>query len=107
MDKALRNTLRTTITQCRRSLEDATAELLEGQFGIHLDGTIEDAARMTHLSPDDLRFREETITHLHHIQSTMGGGGAVGRVAVEQLIREVGFTHLNRLCAYKILERRK
>ena len=36
MDKALRNTLRTTITQCRRLLEDATAELLEGQFGIHM-----------------------------------------------------------------------
>ena len=107
MDKSLRNTLRATITLSRRLLEDAIADLLEGQFGILRNGTIQDASRMTHLATEDLRFREEIIAHLRHIQATMVGDGAISRAAVEQLIREVGFTHLNRLCAYKILEDRK
>ncbi|HET9652957.1 MAG TPA: hypothetical protein VFP36_12230, partial [Usitatibacter sp.] len=64
MDKAIRNTLRNTVTQCRRILEGAVAELLEGQFGIHRDGTVELAARMTRLSDADRAYREQVARYL-------------------------------------------
>ena len=107
MDKALRTPLRTTVAQCRRVLEQGIAQQLEGEFGIHRSGTIEDTSRMGHLSSADQRYREELVMHLRHIQDTMLGGGPVSAEAIEQLTREAGFTHLNRLCAYKILEERK
>lgn len=102
MDKSLRNTLRNVVTQCRRLLEEAVAELLEGQFGIYTTGKIESVDRMKHLSADDLEYREQLLIHLQHIQAA----GFKTKDAVEQLVREVAFTHLNRFCAYKMMETR-
>jgi len=102
MDASTRNTLRNTVTSCRKILETAVAELLEGRFGIDRKGAITPDERMEHLAVDDRQFREDLITHLEHIQA----GGYSKKQAAEQLVREVAFTHLNRLCAYKILETR-
>lgn len=107
MDKDTRNALRSVVTQSRRLLEDAIGEQLEGHFGIHRDGQVEDASRMGHLSDEDQRLRAEVVESLRHIQATMLGGGSVSKEAVQQLVREVGFTHLNRLCAFRMLEQRK
>ncbi|WIG59039.1 MAG: hypothetical protein OJF49_001786 [Ktedonobacterales bacterium] len=103
LDKSIRNTLRLAVTQCRKLLEDTVAELLEGQFGIHRHGAVEPAARMAHLSPADLAYRAQVVRYLAHL----GARRFSAHDAVAQLIREVAFTHLNRLCAYKLLERRK
>src|SRR4051794_33523410 len=107
MDRGLRNTLRNTVAQCRGLLEASVRDLLEGQYGIYPDGRVLDAARMRNLSAQELAFRSDLVAGLEHIQATMLRGGAIGREAVEQLTREAGFTHLNRLCAFKILEHRK
>src|SRR5579859_489472 len=107
MDKAERNNLRNAVTECRHLLEEAVGELLEGHFGIHPSGDIEETNRMSHLSPEDAEIRAEIVANLDHVQATMLNGGAISKDAVQQLVREVGFTHLNRLCAYKILEHRK
>jgi hypothetical protein len=103
MDKALRNTLRNVVTQCRRELEKSVAEMLEGQFGIYATGKIDDIAAMSHLSAVDREYRSQLLVHLEHIQA----GGFKAKDAVEQFIREVAFTHLNRFCAYKMMEVRK
>ncbi|MEH1891212.1 MAG: hypothetical protein V7K92_17765 [Nostoc sp.] len=102
MDKSLRNTLRNVVTQCRRLLEEAVAELLEGRFGIYITGKVEPVDRMKHLSVDDLEYREQLLIHLQHIQAV----GFKTKDAIEQLVREVAFTHLNRFCAYKMMETR-
>src|SRR5579863_270708 len=102
MDKSLRNTLRIVVTQSRKILEEAIGELLQGQFGIHADGKIEDADSMTHLSEEEQLHREQLLVHLEHIQAT----GFKPKDAVAQLVREIAFTHLNRLCAYKMMETR-
>jgi hypothetical protein len=102
MDKSLRNTLRNVVTQCRRLLEEVVAELLEGQFGIYTTGKVDQADRMKHLSSDDWEYREQLLVHLQHIQAA----GFKAKDAVEQLVREVAFTHLNRFCAYKMMETR-
>ncbi|NJO40304.1 MAG: hypothetical protein HC769_11435 [Cyanobacteria bacterium CRU_2_1] len=103
MDKALRNTLRNVVTQCRKELEKSVAEMLEGQFGIYASGKIDDATAMSHLSAEDQEYRSQLLIHLGHIQA----GGFKAKDAAEQLIREVAFTHLNRFCAYKMMEVRK
>ena len=118
MDKALRNTLRNVVTQSRKILEDAIAEFLEGKYGIHETGAVEKSESLTHLSPDEISHRERVIAHLKHIDATTprskrskvttdgNDGPNYEPAAVEQLIREAAFTHLNRLCAYKMMAQR-
>ena len=102
MDKSLRAPLRNMVTVCRKLLESAIYERLEGQFGIFQNGKIEETDRLGHLSAEDQVYREQLLIHLDHIEA----GGIKPKEAVEQLIREVAFTHLNRLCAYKLMESR-
>ncbi len=102
MDKALRNTLRNVVTHCRRLLEESVVELLQGHFGIHPDGKVEDVGHMRHLNEEDQQYREQILAHLEHIKAS----AFKPKEAIEQLVREVAFTHLNRFCAYKTMETR-
>jgi hypothetical protein len=102
LDRATRSTLRNTVTRCRGLLEEAVGDVLEGRLGIRRSGEVEDAARMTHLSEEEQQHREQVISHLRHIEA----GSLKSNDAVARLIREVSYTHLNRLCAFKMLERR-
>jgi hypothetical protein len=102
LDRATRNTLRNTVTRCRGLLEEAVGDVLEGRLGIRRSGEVEDAARMTHLSAEEQQHREQVISHLRHIEA----GSLESNAAVARLIREASYTHLNRLCAFKMLERR-
>lgn len=106
MEKAQRNALRAMVTECRRILEQAIRDLMESRYGIHASGQIESFDRLRHLDSEEQRFRSEIVARIEHIQATVFGGKA-GSGAVEQLVREVAFTHLNRLCAFKMLERRR
>ena len=91
------------MTQCRCLLEEAVTEVLEGQFGIYASGKVDEADCMGHLSEDDREYREQLLIHLKHIQAA----GSKAHDAVERMVREVAFTHLNRFCAYKMMETRK
>jgi len=107
MDQAVRNRLRNVVTQCRRLLEESTAQALQGRFGIYAAGRkddvhVEDDARMGHLTDEDRALRRDLLDHLEHIKAV----GLKPREALEQLVREIAFTHLNRLCAYKMMEAR-
>lgn len=107
MDQAVRNKLRSVVTRCRRLLEQSVGETLQGQFGIYASGKkgevkVEDEARMAHLSEEDRACRRDLVDHLAHVQA----GGYKPQDALAQLVREIAFTHLNRLCAYKMMEAR-
>ncbi len=105
MDQALRNKLRNVVTRCRRLLEDSIAQQLQGRFGIY-DDTKKDGviieARMSNLAEEDQAYRQDLIDHFEHIKAF----GTRPKDALAQLVREVAFTHLNRLCAYKMMEAR-
>ena len=90
MDKSLRNTFRNVVTQCRRLLEEAVAELLEGQFGIYTTGKVEPVDRMKHLSADDLEYREQLLIHLQHIQAA-GTSGKAAKQLEKQIDRQESF----------------
>lgn len=108
MEQATRNKLRNVVTQCRRLLEEAVSQELQGRLGIHAhlkkdEVVIEDEARMTIPSDEDRAHRKDLIDHYEHIRAS----GAKPKEALAQLIREIAFTHLNRLCAYKMMEARE
>jgi hypothetical protein len=107
MDSAIRNKLRNTVTQCRKLLEESIAQTLQGHFGIYRGNKdevhVEDASRMTHLTEEDQAYRGDILDFLAHIKAL----SRTSKEAIDQLIREIAFTHLNRLCAYKMMETRQ
>jgi len=103
MNKETRNILRNAVTEMRRKLEDAVSKRLEGYFGIRSDGLIDGDFKMKHLNVEGLANREQLLGHLEHIKS----GGFNDADAVDQLKREIAFTHLNRLIAFKLMEQRR
>lgn len=107
MDQAIRNKLRGVVTQCRRLLEDSVRDELQGKFGVYAarkdDVQVDDEARMTNLGDEERAARKDILDHFAHIKAR----GFKPKEALDQLVREVAFTHLNRLCAYKMMEARQ
>ena len=108
MEQETRNRLRNVVTRSRRLLEEAISHELQGRFGIFVPAkkdevVVEDVARMTNLGDEDRAYRKDLIDHFEHIKAF----GARPRDALAQMVREVAFTHLNRLCAYKMMEARE
>ncbi len=65
--------------------------------------TADPNAKMTHLTDEEQAARKDILDHLGHIKAR----GYKPKEALEQLMREIAFTHLNRLCAYKMMEARE
>lgn len=99
MEQGTRNKLRNVVTQCSKLLEEAVSQELQGKFGIHANPKkdeviIEDVARMTNLTDEERAYRKDLIDNYEHIKAF----GPKAKDALAQLIREIAFTHLNRLC---------
>lgn len=106
MNQELRAKLRNVVTQCRRLLEETIAQELEGKYAIFAKKdqvTADPGAKLTHLSDEEQAARRDILDHYAHIQAR----GFKPKDALDQLIREISFTHLNRLCAYKMMEARE
>ncbi|MBS1828810.1 MAG: BREX-1 system adenine-specific DNA-methyltransferase PglX [Acidobacteria bacterium] len=106
MDQELRNRLRNVVTQCRKLLEESISQELEGKYAIFAKKdqvTADPNAPMTHLSDEEQSARKDILDHFNHIKAR----GFKPKDALDQLIREIAFTHLNRFCAYKMMEARE
>ena len=106
MDQEIRNKLRNVVTQCRKLLEDSVSQELEGKYGIFAKKdhvTADPNAKMSHLSEEEQAARKDILDHFGHIKAR----GFKPKDALDQLVREIAFTHLNRLCAYKMMEARE
>jgi hypothetical protein len=106
MDQEIRNKLRNVVTQCRKLLEDSVSQELEGKYGIFAKKdqvTADPNAKMTHLTEEEQTARKDILDHFGHIKAR----GFKPKEALDQLVREIAFTHLNRLCAYKMMEARE
>jgi hypothetical protein len=106
MNQEIRNRLRNVVTQCRKLLEDSVTQDLEGKFGIFARNgqvTADPNAPMTHLSDEEQAARKDILDHFEHVKAR----GFKPKDALDQLIREIAFTHLNRFCAYKMMEARE
>jgi hypothetical protein len=105
MDQTIRNKLRNVVTQCRKLLEESIAHQLQGKYDIYATGKkdevrAEDDVPLGHLSDEERQARQDILAHFKHIDSL----AHKPKESLEQLIREIAFTHLNRLCAYKMME---
>jgi hypothetical protein len=94
-----RRRLQRAIGRARSLLEADFAETLEGRFGIHLSGKVEDASRLA-LSASDQATREDLLGVLQHLRAM----GENAHYAAARLLRETVFTTLNRLVAIRIAE---
>ena len=106
MDQEIRNKLRNVVTQCRKLLEEDTRDALEGKYGIFAKKdqvTADPNAKMTHLTEEEQAARKDILDHFGHIKAR----GFKAKEALDQMVREIAFTHLNRLCAYKMMEARE
>ncbi len=107
MDEEIHNKLRNVVTQCRRLLEESITQELEGKYSIFAKKdqvTADPHAEMKNLtSQEDRDARKDILDHFEHIKAR----GFKPKDALDQLIREIAFTHLNRLCAYKMMEARE
>jgi hypothetical protein len=106
MDQEIRNKLRNVITQCRKLLEESISQELEGKYNIFAKQdqvTADPNAKMTHLKEEEQAARKDILAHFGHIEAR----GFKPKEALDQLVREIAFTHLNRLCAYKMMESRE
>ena len=106
MDQEIRNKLRNVVTQCRKLLEDSVSQDLEGKYGIFAKKdqvTADPNASMAHLTEEEKTARKDILDHFGHIKAR----GFKPKEALDQLVREIAFTHLNRLCAYKMMEARE
>jgi len=106
MDQEIRNKLRSVVTRCRKLLEDSISQELEGKYGIFAKKdqvTADPNAKMSHLTEEEQAARQDILDHLGHIKAR----GFKPKEALDQLIREIAFTHLNPLGAYKMMEARE
>ncbi|MGA8610594.1 MAG: hypothetical protein WB760_02530, partial [Xanthobacteraceae bacterium] len=106
MDQEIRNKLRNVVRECRNLLQDAVSQELEGKYGIFAKKdqvTADPNSTMTHLTEEEQTARKDILDHFGHINAR----GFKPKEALDQLVREIAFTHLNRLCAYKMMEARE
>ena len=100
MDTEIRNTLRRTITDCRRLLEDDFQLQLEGVYGVAADGSIESIDQLPLLDSQGIADRHAIEAALRHELSYEQNPEG----AVERFVRESAFTFLNRITALKLME---
>ena len=80
-------------------------ELLEGTYGLYTDGRLDPPAKLPQVAADP--EAAETYRRLARFVDDEARAGMPRPEAVEKLVKEVAFTHLNRLVAFKMMEARK
>jgi SAM-dependent methyltransferase len=105
MDDALRSRLHDLALYARHLLTDETRSLLAAVYGLSPDGRFEPIAKLPAVQsmPEVAETRKRLERHIREDAAS----GRTGNEAVERLVRETAFTHLNRLVAFKLLEARK
>ena len=100
LDGAQRTALSNLIQKARSLLEADLASTLEGDFGVHhSDGRIEEAHALS-LNASQAAVRIDLLDIVAYLRSE----GETELAAVERLIREAAFTHVNRLVALRVAE---
>lgn len=99
LSKSQLEELKGIVSKCRQRLADDLSELLEGQYGIRPDGTVEPISSLR-LNASEAEVRADLEDILAHFAAEDGRG----RDGRERLLRETVFTHVNRLLAIRIAE---
>ena len=88
----------------RQILMTEARDMLEGVYGLRKNGTFEPPENLPALIDPAKR---ETYRQLAQYIEYETSSGLERNQAVDKLVKEIAFTHLNRLVAFRILEERK
>ena len=104
LDDQVRGAIHDFALEARRILMDEARDLLEGVYGVHSNGHLDLPENLPALAiPEKREIYERLIRFLDdEVQA-----GLARPEAVDKLRKEIAFTHLNRLVAFKMMERRK
>jgi len=91
--------------RARELLVDEIDDLLQGIYGLDSNGRFEDVKRLP--AVQSLPEIRETRKRLEKFLKDEEQAGLKGPEAVDKLVKEAAFTHLNRLVAFKMMEARK
>lgn len=91
--------------KARDLLTREALELLEGTYGLCHDGRLDPLEKLPQVQADPQS--QETYQRLVQLLDEEVGAGLTRQEVVEKLVKEVAFTHLNRLVAFKMMEARK
>jgi hypothetical protein len=91
--------------EARDLLTREARELLEGTYGLYPGGHLDPAEKLPQVQADP--ETGETYRRLAQFLEDEARAGLPRDEAVDKLVKEVAFTHLNRLVAFKMLEARK
>ncbi|MBW2308569.1 MAG: N-6 DNA methylase [Deltaproteobacteria bacterium] len=105
MEPKLRAKIHDLVLKARELLMEEARSLLEGEYGLHADGGLEPAEGLPSLQTN--AEAAETRRRLEQFLADEAKAGLRGRETVDKLVKEVAFTHLNRLVAFKMMEARK
>jgi len=105
MDDVLRAHLHDLTLDARHLLVKEARELLQGVYGLSGSGTLLPASTLPAVQA--LEEARETYAMLERHLEDERSAGLSGAEAMDKLVREVAFTHLNRLVAFKMMESRK
>lgn len=99
LSREQRTLLEKLVQNSRAWLEDDLASTLAGRYGIDPDGRIEPETQLI-LTNAETTVRADLVEIIDYLRSD--GESQVG--SVDRLVREVAFTHLNRLVAVRVAE---
>lgn len=89
----------------RDLLTKEARELLEGTYGLYSDGRLDPIEKLPQVLED--AEAGETYRRMARFIDDESRAGLPRAEAVEKLTKEIAFTHLNRLVAFKMMEARK
>ena len=104
MNKETRNSIKKMVQTVRGILMQEAREQLEGVYGLHANGTFENIKSLPELKDT---HKAETRQQLEYFLSEEAKTDLKDKNAVDKLIKEIAFTHLNRFVAFKMMEARK
>ena len=104
LPESTRNAIHDFALRGRELLTREARDLLEGVYGLHADGSLEKPENLPTLKDSETR---EIYDQLIRYLDDEVVAGLNRKEAVEKLVKEIAFTHLNRLVAFKMMEERK
>lgn len=104
LPESTRNAIHDFALRGRELLTREARDLLEGVYGLHSDGSLEKPESLPTLKDPETR---EIYGQLIRYLDEEVNAGLERKEAVEKLVKEIAFTHLNRLVAFKMMEERK
>ena len=104
LDDSVRGAIHDFALDAREILTNEARELLQGTYGLHDDGTLEAPRRLPALADPETRI---TYDRLKKFLDDEIAAGLPAAEAVAKLVKEIAFTHTNRLVAFKMMETRK